>query len=133
MLAGCGDFGLGAPEIPYQIESYNMDGTKLIVNGLRKQNDESTYNQDQYTLKADQRLLVRFETMDAHVHDIKNSWNNEIHLRLVPTNGTDAETLKNSVKLCPVVKNWMMLATWYNAHPFNKEGKWSNPGGDFDA
>jgi len=131
-FSACGS-GLGEPKVPYYIESYNMDGTKLIVNGSSNQNDPGTYSQTQYTIKSGQRLLVRFENLSRHVDSIKNSWDNELHLRIVPTQGTDAGTLKNFLKLCPLTKNWMMLATWYKAHPFNKQGVWFNPGGDFDS
>jgi len=133
MLTACGIGGLGEPKVPYYIESYNMDGTKLIANGVSNQNDPNTYTQNQYTLKSGQRLLIRFENLSNHVESIKNSWDNELHLRLVPTSNTDAETLKGSIRLCPITKNWMMLATWYKAHPFNKQGNWNNPGGDYDA
>ena len=130
VACGVGEGGFG---VPYSIESYNMNGTKLIVNGLVNQTEPATYDQDQYTLKTDQRLLIRFESLNDHVNDIKNSWDNSLYLMIVPTNGTDPEVLKKSVKLCPMAKNWMMLATWYKAHPFNKEGRWTNPGGDFDS
>lgn len=134
VLSGCGPMGeFGNPDHPYYIASYNMDGTKMIVNGVTDQKEPSTFDQDQYTIQKGQRLLVRFEALSTHVTDIKNSWDNQLHMRLVPTDGTDVETLRKSVKLCPVTKNWMMLATWYQAHPFNHEGKWNNPGGDFDS
>jgi hypothetical protein len=35
------------------------------------------------------------------------------------------------LELCPLEKNWIMLATWLAAHPFGPGGIWQNAGGDY--
>src|SRR6266702_7472694 len=66
----------------YYIESYNMDGTKLIVNGNNSGNDGNTFDQERYTLNHSSRLLTRFENLKNYSASIKQSYDNHVYLRL---------------------------------------------------
>lgn len=52
----------------------------------------------------------------------------------ITTDGSiDPATVQTALLLCPVLTNWMMLATWYKAYPMGNSGTWRSAGGDYDS
>src|SRR4051812_399965 len=49
---------------------YSMDAVKLIRSDSELISDPSAMLQDQYTLGSGRRLLVRYESLGAHVEDV---------------------------------------------------------------
>jgi hypothetical protein len=122
---------VSACNIKYETEeqAYSIDGIRLITRG-----DSNAYGQQRsaqsYTLDPDRRLLLRLETFSdwksVSVTEDKRVW-----LQVV-LDDKNKDTDISDLKLCPLRKDWMMLATWYRAHPFSDSGIWENEGGDFD-
>jgi hypothetical protein len=109
---------------------YSMEGVKIIHKG-----EDDPYQRhalrDVYELDAETRLLLRLESFtlwtDVVVHEGDQVWV-QIALTADSMTGKGVDTLR----LCPLTKDWMMLATWYKAHPFSATGSWEKEGGDFD-
>lgn len=107
-----------------------MEGVKLIHKG-----EDDPYHthtlRDFYELDGETRLLLRLESFkswtDVVVHEGHQVWV-QIAVTADSVTGKGVDTLR----LCPLTKDWMMLATWYKAHPFSETGKWESEGGDFD-
>ncbi|NDF15675.1 hypothetical protein EB061_10190, partial [bacterium] len=113
-------------------QSYSMDGVKLISPQIQRGDDPSTFGQNHYTLSPTQRLLLRFESLSSKVAAIQVSGGKKVEFEVTPTDPAQLESAKASLSLCPLTQNWMMLATWENAHPFGNNGQWSTAGGDYE-
>jgi hypothetical protein len=118
-----------SPPVP-QVRA--LDGVKLIDTGITDGYDKATYTQDQYVLQPGQsRLLLRFNSMNSKINQIRTDGDNKVELVVSLPTESEATAAKASVSVCPVFKNWMMLATWENAAPFGDMDRWNTPGGDY--
>jgi len=110
----------------------SLDGVKLIAADISNSSDTTTMGQSRYKIANARRLLLRFEDLSKRAMDINVAADKKVELHTYcldyPTCNTDAVT---ELKLCPVTREWMMLATWNYAHPFGL-GAWQHPGGDYD-
>jgi hypothetical protein len=112
----------------------SLDGVKLIDTGITDGYDKATYVQDQYSLRpGESRLLLRFNSLNSKVDQIRVDGNNKVELDVSLKGGQDANIVKAALEVCPVSKNWMMLATWENAAPFGDSGRWLSSGGDYES
>ena len=74
------------------------------------------------------RLLVRYEALSTAAPRILEA--QPMYIRVTPASDSEKAKALTSLKICPVLTNWMMAATWQFAHPF-KGGGW-HPGGDVE-
>jgi hypothetical protein len=126
MLGACGVF----PMIE-DGQELSADGLKLLSSQLSDGNDSRSYLQTSYTIGTTSRLLIRREDLLGRRESLLVD---DTHPVLVKVRTVSSETRAaavNDLRLCPLVKNWMMLATWTEAHPF-RGGAWTQAGGDFE-
>lgn len=126
VLTGCGDFSFGPPHTQEAVRS--LEGVKLIHPAILNSADPMAFGQPTYRLDDQTRLLLRFESLNEYASAIATGGTHRIELLLYPTGDL---VLPEGLRICPVAKNWMMLATWRAAHPFGGDGPWLAPGGDF--
>jgi hypothetical protein len=113
-------------------EIRSLDGVKLISPDIASAQDASSFQEVRYTLSPRSRLLLRLENLGDLSGEVIISESKRMHFQLSPLATQDVDGLRAGVKLCPLLKNWMMLATWNQAHPFpGGSGSWATPGGDF--
>lgn len=127
VLSGCGEFYNST-----QPQLYSLDGVKLISPAIENEQDPATFNQDAYMLHGERRLLIRFESLKNHVSDIAVGAGKKVTVEIAVVDGTDPDQAIRKLTLYPLLKNWMMRATWKNAHPFGLKGLWDVPGGDYE-
>lgn len=126
-LSGCGKL---LSKVSTQ-QTYSLDAVKLIAKSISQGEDPSTYGQSQYEVNSERRLLLKFEELSKYVDSVDLSSGKKLELQI--SVGGNAEEVLNSLKICPLLHSWMMLATWEYAHPFGeKTNKWKTPGGDYD-
>jgi len=111
----------------------SLKGVKLISEDILDGRDESTFTEETYLLNSNRRMLLRFEKIRDEVGSVVIDNTTRMFMILKLTDGQNLEDYFGKIEICPLLKNWMMLATWNYAHPFaGKKGKWGNPGGDFN-
>lgn len=101
---------------------FAVDGVKLISSNILRGDDEATFGQRRYTIDSSSRLLLRFESLSAAQARIKTT--QPIVIRVVADSASEKTKALTSLKACPLVRDWMMAATWTAAHPF-KGGEWA--------
>ena len=126
ILLGCGQLGF-ENALPSIVHEYSLSGVKAISPELNRGDEPRSFLQESYPLSSTQRLLLRFEKLSDHLSSIDSSEGKLLELKVY----LDAESIPEDLKLCPVERNWMMLATWHHAHPFGTSGQWATPGGDY--
>ncbi len=111
-------------------ETYSMDGLKYISRNIQDSRDDKTFLQSFYKIDKESRLLMRLEKLDNFDNGAIIDDEHKMHLAIKVT--ADLEDAKNNLLLCPLKRNWMMLATWEYAHPFPGQGQWATRGGDYE-
>lgn len=130
-LSGCADTSL--PPLDDTGFSRSLDGLKLISEGVEDGQRESSINHHEYEIQSTSRLLLRLEDLDAHLSRATGITTENVFVQ-VRLKGQSYDDIKDAeIKLCPMTRNWMMLATWKRAHPYGGEGLWNEEGGDYDA
>lgn len=129
VLTGCG-LDLGVPATP---QLYSLDGVKLLVQSNDKGQDPSTFLQATYSIDPSHRLLLRFENLETQVGSVDLSQGKTVQMRLAVPDASQTAAAISTLKLYPVTRPWMMLASWDYAFPFGDSGRWKQPGGDFDS
>lgn len=109
------------------------NGVKRISPYLHDGSSENAYLQNEYRIGPTSRLLIRREDMLEKRHQLVVDSTHPVKLGVHVTNAGDRPAALGALKLCSLEKNWMMLATWYAAHPFAASGKWRQAGGDFHS
>lgn len=131
-LAGCaGQLSLGDPakkEDTLVIRS-SSDEVKLISPSIIKGEDPRSLKAAIYEISTTSRLLIRLSSLKPNSYNIVDQ--QPLLLKLEVRNSAIAIRSRPLLKLCPLNKNWMMLATWSKAHPY-KGGQWQNAGADFE-
>jgi len=121
------------PTPPIATMQMSMDGVKLIIQGEKRGDLAQLVNQSSYLLAEDRRLLIRFETFSYEVEQISVEGSNKVWVVVTPLATESLTDAQGSLRLCPIIRPWMMLATWDQGHPFGFQGTWETPGGDFDV
>ncbi len=129
-LLGCGDPTLKDASKVDNTKPVNaaIDEEKLIIQGVESPEDPRTLDNPTYTIAPTSRLLLRFGAFLKSSDSILSE--QPILLRLMISDTDVTAGIKN-LQTCPILKNWMMYATWNLAHP-RKHGNWGTPGGDID-
>lgn len=104
-----------------------FDGVKLISEGEDNPLNESSLRQRTYQLHGRSILLVRYESLSDRGQYAMDS--KPIYLKVHAVNAEGVSGVQNHLRVCPILKNWMMMATWKRAHPF-PGGIWKEAGGD---
>lgn len=132
MFSGCGanlDFGRKIAEP----QTFSLDGVKWISPRIEDPADASTLTQSTYSISSEGRLLLRFESLKDKAGEISLGKERKVTLTLALDSGENLASARSSLRICPLVKNWMMLATWKKAYPQGRSGNWQTDGGDFDS
>ena len=111
---------------------YPFDGVKLVAASISDQSEPGSMTQYEYSISSSSRLLLRLESMEDKVSEVVLDASNKIGVDITLNLAADLPTALTSFQLCPVVKNWMMLATWSSAYPMGSSGNWSRPGVDYN-
>ncbi len=117
----------------YYEQKFFSNGVKLISPSIDDPRDERSMKQDSYKLNSKARLLARLEKISdrsgrAVVNDEKR-----MYFAISSDSFIDNQSqYETNIQICPLTTNWMMLATWNQAHPFpDSNGKWKKKGGDY--
>jgi hypothetical protein len=131
-LSACELYVGDQPRTPIEEpQTYSMDGVKYIAPSVADGAAPMTYNQPTYAISDSGRLLLRFESLSNKLDQISLADGRRVSLEIGLPAGSDASAAISSIEVCPILKNWMMLATWDRAHPM-PGGAWSRDGGDYD-
>jgi hypothetical protein len=136
LLVSCGEAKFGEDEPEAKPVELSMDGVKLISSGITNARATQTMLQTTYSLNSSNRLLLRFEELSKFKDKILVDDVNRVFVKLTVSDvlSSNIENLKAEITLCPLKTNWMMLATWFLAHPFpGNSKKWKVEGGDFEV
>lgn len=120
-LAACGPISNFTAGDDAKETVFAVDGVKLISSNILRGDDEATFGQRRYTINANSRLLLRFESLSGAQSKIRID--QPIVIRIVTESAAEKTKALTSLKACPLVRDWMMAATWTSAHPF-KGGEW---------
>ena len=131
-LAGCAE-GLKEERVKEVEQVYSLNAVKAIDPSISDGRSEESYSQDTYTVNPERRLLVRLEELSSHVSFIQVKDGKKIWVRISLQSESDKALAMDSLRFCPLTKQWLILATWKYAHPFGAIGQWAQSGGDFDA
>lgn len=130
-LSGCGDLsssmGNGQPDAG-QEKAQPIDAVKMISPSIGDPRDARAMNQRSYWISMEGRLLLRFESLTSALPRIMAD--KPVRLRIFATDDANKQKGLASLRLCPITKNWMMLATWEAGFPA-KGGGWT-PGGQIE-
>ena len=127
----CGKYG-GFGNDPIATMQLGLDGVKLIERGETRGDLPSHFEQESYRLDDGRRLLLRFEAFSEEVSRVNVEGTNKVWIEITVLTEDQVEPALAALKLCPLTRAWMMLATWELGHPFGAAGRWNEPGGDFD-
>jgi hypothetical protein len=108
-----------------------LDSVKLIRSDIVDAEDSSALGQSEYDISFESRLLLRRESLLEQSTALVVDSTNNAFLRLNLVDGSQSSDAVANLKLCRLQKNWMMLATWKQAHPFNNRGLWQSEGADY--
>lgn len=129
-LVGCGPLTDTAHEEPKSYtEEYSLEAVKLISPSISRGEEGAPNSPTSYELGSERRLLMRYEKLRDHVDKIDVRDKKVVVLEVTLVDPATRNIAIASLRLCPLLKNWMMLATWKNAHPYET---WSTPGADYD-
>lgn len=107
-----------------------FEEVKLISTEIDLPTDKRSFKQSTYSIDWQSRLLVRVSNLkdiDAQLLD-----NYPVLLRIKVLEPSSQGFAMEHLSVCPILTNWMMMATWDKAHPY-RNGDWIRPGGDFDG
>lgn len=110
---------------------YSFDMVKLIDSTVTRPSDDKTFEEDAYVVSPTSRLMLSLSHLSDHTDKISVSRNRKVWAQVTLVDGAFHDSAVATLKLCPMNRPWMMLATWNQAHPFGRNGRWSQSGGDF--
>lgn len=132
-LTGCNQaLSLGDPNVKEQTQVVRSasDEVKLISADIRKAEDKRTLKAPTYPVDARNRVLMRLSSLKPSSYQILDQ--QALLLKIETKSQAVAVAARPALKICPLIKNWMMLATWSKAHPY-KGGAWTQVGGDYES
>ena len=112
---------------------YSLDGVKEVKTNISDASDPSTMLQLTYGISSTSHLLLRLENLSSKVDQVSLSSGNKVLIKIALNELQDLTAAQSAFQICPLSKNWMMLATWSRAYPMGSSGRWQTSGGDFDA
>jgi hypothetical protein len=118
---------------PTYPQSYALDGVKEINPSITDGDDASSLLQTQYSVSTQSRLLLRYEELLDKADQVSRASGNTVNIDLNATTAAAAQSAQPVLSLCPLTRNWMMLATWSMAYPMGSSGDWQTLGGDYDV
>lgn len=130
-LSGCGMGAFADPndKASTQVIRTAGDEVKWISTDLKQSESPLSLWASSYKISPTSRLLIRLSSLKGARWQILDQ---QPLLMKLETRSTEmADQARSSLRLCPLQKNWMMLATWSKAHPY-RQGQWSQAGGDLD-
>ena len=130
-LTACGDLKLHAGPADESKETIMaIDGVKYISSAIGDGASHETYEQRSYRIGPEARLLMRFESLQSVAGKVQA--NKPVQIRVILLEGIDAGTARSQLTICPIRRDWNMLASWQRAHPW-KGGGWTTAGGDLET
>lgn len=115
-------------------KEYSLDGVKHIAVNVVDPYQADSLQQPTYSLATDQRLLLRFEKLNNFINQIRTGSKYRIYIGVTPLDDENSDRAIQTLRLCPLTRNWMILATWTQAVPgVGSPGDWATPGSDYDA
>jgi hypothetical protein len=129
LTVSCGDLSSDERENEpvYSEQVRSLNGVLHIQNG-----GASSYGRSDYEVGTQKRILLRLENLGELSGNVVIDDTHRMMFELNIVKAADVAAAKANFKLCPLLKNWMMLASWTHAHPFpGGSGPWGTPGGDF--
>ena len=111
--------------------TYAFESVKTISPQVQLGADPITFRQSLYTVSSEQRVLIRRGDLLSYADNINVNNGKKVEAELT-FNTQQISDVITSVRICPLVRSWMMLANWQVAHPFGLSGRWSREGGDWD-
>jgi hypothetical protein len=130
-LGGCGKMFIGGNG-PSISQSYLLDGVKLIAPWITEGDSAGAYGLSAYRVSSDSRLLLRYESFSKHTESVDLGSDGSKKVIVQVTVSSDPAEARERLELCPLQADWMMLATWQQAHPFGLSGQWKAAGADYD-
>ena len=130
IISGCAEL---KSSVAPQPKTYSLDGVKSISSNQPDGTDPSTMLQTSYSVSSQSRILLRLEDLLSKVTSVSLASGNTINVDVFVNNTSDGPAAQTAFSLCPLTKNWMMLATWFKAYPMGSTGIWQASGGDFDS
>ncbi len=129
-ISGCG-YTLKDPTVLANtaLSRAAFEEVKLISTDITQPTDKRSFAQSAYNINWQSRLLLRVSSLkeiDSQVLD-----NYPVLLRVKLLEPSAKGFAMEHLSICPILTNWMMMATWGKAHPY-RSGEWNQPGGDFD-
>jgi hypothetical protein len=112
-------------------QTYPLDGVKWIRSDVETPDDLGTVLQPRYQIAGNMRVLMRFEDFISRIQPERVNAAHPIEVSLTLTDPGSRDRAIRELRLCPLRKNWMMLATWKYAYPMGASGRWTKEGGDF--
>jgi hypothetical protein len=131
IVSACGQL-TGGTNSPYSVAT-PFDGVKLVSSSITNAEDPLSMTQATYPISSTSRLLIRLEDFLAKVDEVSLASGNNVSTIITVENVADAAAAHAHFQVCPISKNWMMLATWRRAYPMGSDGTWNQAGGDYDA
>lgn len=132
LLGGCNLVSSSASgSVVVDDKEYSFDAVKLISPSITSEDDADSFQQSRYRVGPNARLLFRLEEMLTAISSAVVSDEHPIEVVMWVADVAQAGAAQGALRLCPLQKNWMMLATWQRAYPFARDGVWSVPGGDY--
>ena len=108
-----------------------VDGVKLLAPSISDGADTNSYWQKEYKIGPKRRLLLRREDLITRKSSLRVDAEHPVVLSVSLLDTAETTDALADLKLCWLQKNWMMLATWKLAHPFDSSGRWDSAGGDY--
>lgn len=133
LLSGCGYPYLGGTLAPSVAQSFSVEAVKQIAPEFTAGDTPEAYGQSHYEVGPEKRLLLRYENFSSHVHTVNLGADNSKKVWVQVAVESDPAEARARLELCPLVADWMMLATWRFAHPFGSAGRWQTAGSDYEA
>lgn len=121
------------PEPTLYEEKQYANSIKYISTGISDPRSEATFAQEEYLLNDNNRLLVRLSKMgNRTARAVVNDENKMFFAISSEAFVTDKASYADTIEVCPITKNWMMLATWSQAHSLpGASARWRSKGGDY--
>lgn len=126
--AACSDYALDGKKVENTVVvELAVDEVKLISSSISNPNETSTFYTSEYVLHPNAKLLMRLGSLKTQTAKIVIE---QPVLFRVSVKQDSGNSVNEKLRLCPIMSEWMMGATWFKPQRNNK--KWMAEGGDFD-
>lgn len=134
VLVSCGEGELFGPSREQLVVTERaLQEVKLIGPSITNGKDPSTFTQNTYKVTSSKRVLLRLHTLKEVAQRIIIDDDHRAYLKIqISDKNFDINNYINDMKICPLTKNWLILATWKKALLFGTSSTWSQAGGDYN-